>query len=91
VGLVQMRERLGAGRHVEQVHAERLGAGALGGDAFEVGQALAAFERPAAADHGALVHGRTSIVWDMVTGCSEQKIRYCPGAPSRLREVPRVV
>ena len=24
----------------------------------------------------ALAHGRTSMVWDMITGCSEQKIRY---------------
>jgi hypothetical protein len=24
---------------------------------------------------GAGLHGRTSIVWDMVTGCSEQKTR----------------
>ena len=29
-------------------------------------------------------HGRTSIVWDIVTGCSEQKIRYVPGTSSRF-------
>ena len=82
---VQVRQRLGAGRHVEQVHAHALRARALGRDPLEVGQPLEAGERLAAADHDAVLHGRTSIVWDIVTGCSEQKIRYRPGAVSRLR------